>query len=365
MKILDKGLDFPVKPHRTWEIMDSSKLKEAMNCRRKYFYRYVLGWVPDTPSIHLVFGSAWHEAMEIMMSNIGNWTNEVILSAHEAFLKEYRKTYGSLLDDQNAPKDPGNALQALVLYSERYPEDKYNVEPLYIEVAGTVPVKIDEETGESRLLHFRLDSINRNQDGQITSLEHKTTGQDSGRFRDQWSLNVQTHTYTHVLYSMFPAEEVYGIIINGAILRKSSNDFKRYPVRKSLNAMQAWLWEVNHYMDLIEWDFYELTKEEESSPVMMSFPRNPEACFKYGKCPYWSFCSAWENPLQKDPNGEPPTGFKREYWDPSAEELDANYKAEVSMNKPSESTIKKIEKKKEQKDESDRKESGGFYPDRN
>ncbi len=44
----------------TFTIVDSSKLQDYMMCPRYYFYRYVLGWVPEEPNHDLIFGEAWH-----------------------------------------------------------------------------------------------------------------------------------------------------------------------------------------------------------------------------------------------------------------------------------------------------------------
>ena len=48
----------------TLQTVDSTKINTFLDCPRQYFFTYVLGWRSDRPNNHLVFGQAWHEAME-------------------------------------------------------------------------------------------------------------------------------------------------------------------------------------------------------------------------------------------------------------------------------------------------------------
>ena len=54
---------------------------------------------------------------------------------------------------------------------------------------------------------------------------------------------------------------------------------------------------------------------KEGDNVLMAFPMNNGSCTKYKGCPYYDFCLAWQNPLQRA--YEPPLGFRTEFWNPS------------------------------------------------
>jgi CRISPR/Cas system-associated exonuclease Cas4 (RecB family) len=56
-----------MQEHETWQVLDATKLQTYMRCPRKFFFNYVLGWKSEIPSNHLVFGSAWHMAMEVLL----------------------------------------------------------------------------------------------------------------------------------------------------------------------------------------------------------------------------------------------------------------------------------------------------------
>ena len=110
---------YPVPVSTTWDIQDGSKIKAYMECPRRYFYEYVLGWREDRPSNHLFFGSAWHEAMAHMYLN-GFDTNTVYEAYAEHFLPYYRRFCDPGDDDLYWPKTPERAFKALAFYASYY-----------------------------------------------------------------------------------------------------------------------------------------------------------------------------------------------------------------------------------------------------
>lgn len=302
-----------VKPDKTWAIYDSSKVQAYMECPRKYFYRYVLGWETEDTSKDLVFGEAWHRVMETLL--IEGYNNQAVKKAYERFIAYYRQHFTELQDANNYPKSPASVVPALVEYMSKYRTvDKFEV--LYTEIAGTVAIS------DKRTIHFRLDSIVKGDEG-IFSLEHKTGSRLGQTWIDQWTMKIQVGTYTHVLYSLYDPKDVYGIKINGVIFRKKGNAYIRVPIRKSVDMMNVWLWNINHFIDLIEWNMNEMMETTEDEVIMPAFPINSESCTKWGRpCEYLDFCSVWANPLQHC--DEPPTGLIIRYWDPSEREEDSD-----------------------------------------
>ena len=300
--------EYPVEEHPTWDIIDSTKLQDFIACERMYFYRYMLGWQGEGPNVHLVFGEAWHRAMEHLLLN--GYGSRAIVEAFEIGDSYYRKHFPEIMDEVNHPKIPGVMLLALEQYANTYKEDWEDQEVLYTEIAGTVPI-------EDRLLHFRQDAILRTKGG-IISREHKTGSQLSRMWRDQWHLSTQIGTYAHVLYCLYPPEEVEGVVINGAIFNKTKVQFERIPIRKRPIDMQVWYWNTAHFMEMIEWETERLVGCKDSDDVMMAFPMRNQSCTRYFGCPYHDFCMAWPNPLQHV--DELPMGFEVKRWDPSEKE---------------------------------------------
>ena len=319
----------PIQPHSSWNIKDSSKLEAFQRCNRYYFYRYVLGWHPDTPAQDLFFGEAWHRAREVQLL-LGY---DKIAEAYEAFEAYYRKYVAPEDDIIYRPKEPAAVLAALIKLNAEYYHDLNENEVVVLdgekmtEIAGTVPVS------ESQVLHYRMDSIMRNHDsGKVFSWDHKTTSEryiNGRQWGDQFYLSLQNGTYTHCLYCLFPIEEVLGIEFYGVgfayLSRGSANrgpghhaTFRKVPAFKDPTQMNSWLWTVNNLLGAIDVEMDELTHCKESDSTLTAFPMNGTSCTDYRSCEFHDYCLAWQNPLQQA--YEPPLGFTEEYWDPSKRE---------------------------------------------
>jgi len=300
-----------VEKEKTWDIVDATKLKKFMECPRSYFYEYILGWRPEQPSIHLEFGKAWHYAMEHLL--LHGYSAESVKEAWDLLNNHYRIFFTPEMDSMFAPKTPGNALSALIGYAKTYEQQDRNDKVKYTEIAGTVSISGD------KVLHFRMDSIIENDKGML-SREHKTAGTLSRQWRDQWSLSIQVGTYLHVLYCLFPTEEIWGVEINGTIFNKTKTQYERIPCRRSKGMMEDWLTTVNYWYEQLEFEKQSLFDDDanESDKVMVAFPKNPCACTNYFGCPYFDFCMAWANPLQYIEYV--PQGMKVEHWNPMEEE---------------------------------------------
>lgn len=307
----------PVELHPTWNVIDSTKVGTFMECPREFFYQYILGWRSEGLSIHLEFGVAWHLAQERLARGLkedGKYTTEALTEAYELFYNYYRDCFPPELDDAHRPKDPANALEALTQYVERYKDDSFEV--MFTEVAGAVPVS------EDAALHFKIDMVKQDVGG-IYCVDHKTTGRDSQAWQHQWELSFQLFTYVHVLFSAFDETDIFGAEINGAILRKGGNDFRRIPVRKTMAQMMVWQWHAELILKAIRENVEQLMDASDADDMLTAFPMNTTACCKYSVCPYHAFCCSWPNPLRRC--GEVQPGFQQDFWDPRQQAETAKY----------------------------------------
>lgn len=324
------SLPVPSAGSELHDVLDSSKLNTFIDCPRRFFFEYVLGWRQNRPNRHLTFGSAWHEGMEVLMrSQDGEkegYTLDEIMEAYEAFCKVFNLVYGEkeeegagLLivgaDDQSIQLETGdgkskeNAFQALKQYARAYKKDRFRT--LWVEVSGATPISDDQ------IIYFKLDSIVQTEDG-IFSYEHKTTGRKTGAWMEKWALALQVGTYAHVL-NQYYGDEASGIVINGAVLKKprvdgsATNEFLRVPIKHSRDMMSLWMWEVHHIMTMLDWNMRMLEQCSPSDRIMQAFPRNPASCTKFG-CGFPGLCDGVANPLRNCET--PPFGYKVEFWDP-------------------------------------------------
>jgi len=250
--------------------------------------------------------------MEVLLTD--GYNDDAVIKAYDAFLTYYRQYIHETADDIYAPKTPENVLRALAQYITKYQGDDHKIvylgdKPL-IEIAGTVNLD------ENRIMHFRMDSILRNNKG-IFSREHKTGSRSGRQWADQWSLSIQVGLYTHVLYCLYPVIDVRGVEINGTFFMKTKLDFLRVPCWKTPGQMQTWYHNVLHFLEMLEWQMSKLLDARDSDVVLYAFPLNTTNCTKYFGCAYHDFCTAWTNPLQYVDTI--PEGMTIEYWDPSAE----------------------------------------------
>lgn len=305
-----------LQAHPTWEILDSSKIQTFMDCPRRYFYEYVLAWRPDAPNNHLIFGDAWHKALEILM--LGNYSDESLVQAMQEFETTYRARLPEGTDEIFAPKTPANAFKALVEYCSHYPGDKQE-HILHTEIGGRVAI------GPNRFITFRCDAI-LEKNGIVFAREHKTTGRSfSQLWSDQWELSFQVGTYSFALHCLFPEVQSCAVEVNGTAFLKTKISFLRVPVYKGPSNLNTWLFTANHYFDRIQDEHHFLETSSEDDSVLTAFPMNPQSCTKYLGCPYHDLCVNWANPLQH--LNFIPEGFAIEYWNP----LDRDIKNLVTL----------------------------------
>ena len=295
---------------------DNSKIKCFKQCPRMYFYEHVLGWRSQMPNNHLVFGSAWHEAMEHLL--LQGYGEKSILEAYDKFLTYYRTYLGPETDDLFKGKTPDTAFRALAQYAGYgpYQRDFEKFETLFTEIAGSVAID------EKHSLFFRMDGVLRNQKtGQIRAREHKT-GTSSWLWDEQWLLDGQPSTYSHVLNCLYPSEEIDCVEMNAVFfpnVKKKPDSEKimhRFEIKRTMQQMQSWMNNTRYYLWELDREYALLEDAKESDEILSAFPIRDTSCLNYFRlCSYHDFCCAWRNPLQYA--FEPPIGFKEEFWDPT------------------------------------------------
>jgi len=307
-----------IQSRSDWKNIDSSKLTDYLRCPRYYFYRHILGWEFEGKNINLIFGESWHRAKEHIL--VHGTEDESLADAMNKFMAYYRQYFTEHTDLGNYPKNPGNALQALIEYRKQYGSNsEYKVVTVNgkpaTEIYGTVPV-----SGE-RIYHFRIDAIMQNvRNGKYLYDDHKTSGSDRPIYQKTYQLSMQMLAYYHVINCLYPPEEVEGGMVELTIFRKKGNLHIRVPIRKTLAMMDEWLHNVNRFMEDIELDIRMLREVDNPDKSMMkSFKKNDQGCCAYNMlCKYFDFCTAWSNPLKRADS--PPDGFVVDIWDPGKRE---------------------------------------------
>lgn len=331
--IINRELTYPFPVHESCNVVDSTKLNGFMTCPRSFFYNYVLGWQQENN--HLVFGKAWHEAMEhILLNGPAGYEKESVREAYVKFMHEYRKVYHQEDDELFSPKTPTRAAMALMTYVKHYAGDWDEFEVvnldgnLLTEIAGSVPVGKYE-------LFFRMDAVIRNlRTGLVSPFEHKT-GSSMYMWNEQWDLAMQVFCYLYVMYSMFAPEDVGGVVLNGVIFKKTKNnsktdakdgigrhfEFTRPTVLRTIHQMEAWITRTIYHLDMMRMHFDMLADEDPNAKVMKAFPMVTTSCTKYLGCGYKNFCMAFDNPIKQFLKYQTPVGWEVKHWDPTIGEI--------------------------------------------
>lgn len=302
-----------IPSHDTWHVHDSTKIQCFMECPRKYFYTYVLGWQPTAPSVHLVFGEAWHHIMETFLRH--GYSSDAIEKGYNKFLACYRQHFQDYEEESLEPKTPSQALAAAVAYCHHYDTDNFRIH--HTEVAGSA--MLDKEL----FLHFKSDAIIESE-GKFFCLEHKTTSSFRDSWLNSWQLKFQVGAYHHLLYCLYSEEQVGGVTINGTMFsRGKPPEFLRFTVSKPPLAMEQWRQNAIRWIEAINREFDQLVYSNPESQVMSAFPQNTEACTHWGICPFHTFCQSpqWANPTQRA--DMIPAGYERRFWDPREREKEA------------------------------------------
>jgi len=330
--IVNRELKYPFEIHSSCDVMDSTKLNGAMTCLRMFFYNYVLGWQQENN--HLVFGKAWHEAMEHIL--LFGYGKDSVYDAYDKFIEEYRKVYTEEDDYTFSPKTPERAAMALMTYVKYYANDFNEFEVVEMEgsklteIAGSVPVGKYE-------LYFRMDAVIRMlRTGKIRPFEHKT-GSSMYMWNEQWDLAMQVFTYLYVMYSLYDPVDVDGVMLNGVIFKKTKQnrdtdrkhelgfgrhfEFTRPIVSRQIYQMEAWIERTVYHLDIVRMHFDMLAEEDPGAKVMRAFPMNTTSCTKYLGCPYKDFCMAFDNPIKQFLKYQTPMGWEVKHWDPTIGEI--------------------------------------------
>lgn len=294
-----------------------------MDCPRSYFFEFILGWRPFLPNVHLAFGIGLHASLEYLM--LHGYSQDNAMTAHELFDKVFQEEYVSICGDDHPKKNSGNAFYSLQMYQNAYQSDLTDFEVLHTEIAGSVMIDLDKK------FYYRSDAICKGDICGLTgyfSMEHKTGTTFSELWADKWKQKTQLGVYSHVLHTIYPHDEVIGVIINGffpagppALTKQgvpyanySPPDFQRVLVRKTPLQMEDWIiTTINWYDDIVK-DTEAVLKVQDDEPVMSCFRKNPEACDKYFGCKYRNFCHLWANPVHKGAVVQ--EGFREFHWNP-------------------------------------------------
>jgi len=313
---------------------DNSMLDSFRACPRKYLYRHVLYWVPDTISHDLVFGLSWHAAQDVVWLNAAHKIDDTTLVAMAmlAFMDTWYEHYplekgneDSLFasgEDERFPKTPGRAKDMLWHYVRRKRPFIAQYEILGVETPFIVP--LPEFTNTFYI--GRKDKTYRVEGKGVVDVDHKTSKADGQRWADTFFPNSQMDGYMYAGY-LIHGDDYWGVEIDGALCQKGSAKsaredyppgigFMTVPIQRTLGFVESWLWDTTFLIKQIAAHNEMLKACKPEDIYLRAYEKHTTACGYFKGCEYRQLCKFYENPFSF--GEQVPRGFKVSKWSPFA-----------------------------------------------
>ena len=287
--------------------IDNSSLEKFQTCPLSAFY-YIIKRRQRPPSPALSYGTAAHNALEVLYKHAGNWTDAVVeaakLEVHKHFLNspapegEWRdETHCTLLIDKYIQHYSGNdPIKPILHNGEFFVENAFEIELGKININGLLPFSEFDLTGSGdnergcnvrNIRVFWTGKIDVACDhlGGFYVFDHKTTSMEGATFYKQFELGQQPMGYAWVLWQL-TGRRPNGFIVNVLGSRKPTKTGRTYSFNR----------EVYQYREdqLLEWhqDTQTLVSDFLSHMLRDYFPKSTVWCVgKYGTCPYHEVCT--------------------------------------------------------------------------
>lgn len=249
------------------------------NCPRKFFLKYVLGIEPVSTSKALLFGTAWHKAIEIYYESKGD--GELALAAGMKSLEDNESKY---------------------FYSDDYNEDRVKMSAMFEfwlkfigpQILANYDIISTEETLEIILpngLKFsgRLDELLRRKcDSLVFVGEHKSTSYSLGAMEKSVDDQDQVTGYEVLVRENKPelAKNFAGTLLDVTYKKGRVVDGRVTEIHRSEMERNRFILELVGITSEIAQKARAL---ETGTPEAIVFPRNGNCCSQYS-CPYESIC---------------------------------------------------------------------------
>jgi hypothetical protein len=292
--------------------INNSEAKCFRECQRKHLYAYRMGRRPRIDAPPLRFGKLFHAGQEAY------WKGAFDLDA----------AIEAIMSSDADDFDKASAVALMTGYDARWGEE--NLEVLAVEQTFTVPLinPVTNRTSRTFMVQGTIDALCCDRDtGRVLVVEHKTTGDDLELGSTYWQrlkLDSQVSTYVSGAASLGHAIDgcLYDVIGKPTLRPRLATPIEKRRYRKKDGALDARqrdsdeapgefmrriLSDIEESPDLYYQRGVVVRLEEESreaaadlwmtthaireSTHLQMFPRNPDACFRWGRaCEYFSVC---------------------------------------------------------------------------
>jgi hypothetical protein len=283
----------PFDPSGAQFAWDSTSIKLAETCLRKYQYKMLDGWQPHRKSVHLLFGGWYATALE-------NYHKAVALGVdpeqavcdvvHEALISTWEhetdEETGDPIEGSGTPwqsdhntKTRENLIRTIVWYLDAFGTEDSCKTVILSDGGAAVEHSFKLPVDNGIVLAGHLDRLV-DYGGKIYVQDQKTTGSTiSPRFFDQFSPDTQMSLYTFAGKSIFGIP-VKGVMIDGAQIAVGFTRFERGFTFRDDSQLNEWYDNAMHTIELAR-----------KATLEANLPMNPSACNNFGGCEFRNICS--------------------------------------------------------------------------
>jgi hypothetical protein len=300
------------------QLLTNSRLRTYRECERRHDLAYNRNIRPRKTSDALRFGTLMHLGIEAWWSSTGEERLEAALAA---------------VDQESDPFERAKAAAMIVGYHERWKDDG-EIETVAVEIPFETALLNPRTLAASRnwRLAGKLDGIVRRR-GQTAIREFKTTAfaidSDADDYWTKLAMDSQISIYVLGAESLgyAVAETLYDVARKPALrpLTATPVESRRYTKDGRLYASQRetdetpeefaarvaaelaenpekyyqrrWIPRDEAQMREFMWESWQSAKAIREGQLLKRSTRNPDACMRMGRCPYWSVCAYGEDPL--------------------------------------------------------------------
>lgn len=268
---------------------DSTSLGYLKTCPRLYQYTMIEGWSSREESIHLRFGSEYHQALQDydLSRAEGIPHNDAVHDVVRELLIRIEDWKPDLGSKAGKYKNRESLVRSVIWYLEGpRANDSYKT---YILSNGRPAVELSfrfelgfcpDAGADPYLLCGHLDRVVSDDAGNLFVEDHKTTrGTPGDYFFASFEPHNQMSLYTFAAQIILEAP-IKGVIVNAAGLLIDSTAFQRGFTFRTPDQLEEWVLDLSRWLAQAEWyaehDYW---------------PQNDTACDKFGGCRFRGVCS--------------------------------------------------------------------------
>ena len=274
--------------------IDSTSIGLMKTCFKLYHYKMILGWQPKDESVHLRFGSEFHQALQEYDLNIAAGLD------HEAavldVVRELLIRTADFVPDPDTKagkyKNREALVRSVINYCDHRREDVMSTYILSdgrpaVELSFRFELAFGPDSGEQPyLLCGHLDRVVTDPSGDLFIEDHKTTTSTPGAYYfNQFEPNNQMSLYSYAGKIVLDMP-IKGVMINAVqlLLTPPYNRFTRGFTFRNNDQLEEWIEDLAHLLQMAEW-----------CATNDIWPHNDTACNKFNGCEFRNVCSKAPN----------------------------------------------------------------------